>query len=125
LGAIVLLFIRGSVDSRNYFIRLWRVMSLIGLFLIELVRSSWSVFKLAFKRDLSQLKPGFFAYPLKVQNDFQITLLANLITLTPGTLSVDVSDNRKTLYIHSVHVPDPQATMPKYRMVLKEKLLRH
>jgi multicomponent Na+:H+ antiporter subunit E len=36
-------------------------------------------------------------------------LLANLITLTPGTLSVDVSDNRRTLYIHAIHVPDPEA----------------
>ena len=38
-----------------------------------------------------ELKPGIFAYPLKVDRDFEITLLANLITLTPGTLSVDVS----------------------------------
>ena len=45
--------------------------------------------------------------PLRVDRDFEITLLANLITLTPGTLSVDVSDDRSTLYIHAIHVPDP------------------
>ena len=48
-----------------------------------------------------RLKPGIFAYPLKVDRDFEITLLANLITLTPGTLSVDVSADRRTLFVHA------------------------
>ena len=37
-------------------------------------------------------------------SDAEITLLANLITLTPGTLSVDVSEDRRFLYIHAIHV---------------------
>ena len=44
------------------------------------------------------MKPGIIAFPLTVDRDFEITLLANLITLTPGTLSVDVSEDRRTLY---------------------------
>ena len=56
------------------------------------------------------LKPGIFAYRLKVDRDFEITLLANLITLTPGTLSVDVSEDRQYLYIHAIDCSDPDAT---------------
>ena len=56
------------------------------------------------------LKPGIFAYPLKVDRDFEITLLANLITLTPGTLSVDVSDDRRILYVHALDCSDPDQT---------------
>ena len=58
-----------------------------------------------------ELQPGIIALPLTVDTDFEITMLANLITLTPGTLSVDVSEDRKTLFIHYVDVPDPQATI--------------
>jgi multicomponent Na+:H+ antiporter subunit E len=57
-----------------------------------------------------ELKPGIFAYPLTVDRDFEITLLANLITLTPGTLSVDVSADRKTLFVHAIDCSEPEAT---------------
>jgi multicomponent Na+:H+ antiporter subunit E len=56
-----------------------------------------------------RLAPGFIAFPLTARSDAEITLLANLITLTPGTLSVDVSDDRSTLYIHAITVGDKQA----------------
>ncbi|MGO8470271.1 Na+/H+ antiporter subunit E, partial [Rhizobium leguminosarum] len=57
-----------------------------------------------------KLKPGIFAFPLTVTSDFQITLLANLITLTPCTLSVDFSTDRRTLYVHSLDCSDPETT---------------
>ena len=66
-------------------------------------------FALVLKPDMN-LKPGIFAYPLKVDRDFEITLLANLITLTPGTLSVDVSDDRRFLYVHALDCSDPEKT---------------
>jgi len=48
--------------------------------------------------------PAVVAVPLDAETDFEITLLANFITLTPGTLSIDVSKDRKTLYVHEVYV---------------------
>ncbi|MGO8586911.1 Na+/H+ antiporter subunit E, partial [Rhizobium ruizarguesonis] len=57
-----------------------------------------------------KLKPGIFAFPLTVTSDFEITLLANLITLTPGTLSFDVSTDRRTLYVHALDCSYPEAT---------------
>ncbi len=47
---------------------------------------------------------------MKVDRDFEITLLANLITLTPGTLSVDVSEDRQVLYVHAIDCSDPDET---------------
>ena len=49
------------------------------------------------------------AYPLTVKSDWEISLLANLITLTPGTLSVDVSEDRSTLYVHAIDCSDVEA----------------
>ncbi|MEM9418272.1 MAG: Na+/H+ antiporter subunit E [Planctomycetota bacterium] len=53
--------------------------------------------------------PAVIGVPLDVTTDAQITLLANLITLTPGTLSLEVSEDRKTLYIHAMFAEDREA----------------
>lgn len=82
--------IREQVGSVGYFSRARRVISLFLLFVYELILSAVRVAVLVLSPKMD-LKPGIFAYPLKVDRDFEITLLANLITLTPGTLSVDVS----------------------------------
>ncbi|MFN3547667.1 MAG: Na+/H+ antiporter subunit E [Mesorhizobium sp.] len=106
LGAGALYLIREQVGSLGYFARSRRVLSLALLFVYELILSSWRVAMLVVTPDM-KLKPGIFAYPLKVDRDFEITLLANLITLTPGTLSVDVSEDRRFLYIHALDCSDP------------------
>ena len=106
LGAVALSLIREQVGSMGYFSRARRVLSLAVLFVYELVLSSVKVAKLVITPNMN-LKPGIFAYPLKVDRDFEITLLANLITLTPGTLSVDVSEDRRILYVHALDCSDP------------------
>jgi multicomponent Na+:H+ antiporter subunit E len=83
-------------------------LSLFLLFLRELLLSALKVAWLVVSPKL-QLRPAIIAYPLTVTSDAEITLLANLITLTPGTLSVDVSSDRKTLYIHAIDVGDREA----------------
>ena len=73
----------------------------------ELVLSAYRVARLVVTPRMD-LKPGIFAYRLKLDRNFEITLLANLITLTPGTLSVDVSPDRKTLFVHAIDCSDPE-----------------
>jgi multicomponent Na+:H+ antiporter subunit E len=53
-------------------------------------------------------QPGIVAIPLDATTDVEITVLANLITLTPGTLCVDISEDRLTLYVHSMFVDEPE-----------------
>ena len=50
------------------------------------------------------MRPGVIALPLDVTTDMEITLLANMITLTPGSLALDVSEDKKTLYVHEVYI---------------------
>jgi multicomponent Na+:H+ antiporter subunit E len=52
------------------------------------------------------MKPGIVKMPLELENDFQITLLANLLTLTPGTLTLDISDDKKYIFIHGMYIED-------------------
>jgi multicomponent Na+:H+ antiporter subunit E len=109
LAIFALSLIREQVGSVGYFSRARRVMSLFLLFIYELVLSAWRVAAMVLSPRMD-IKPGIIAYPLKVDRDFEITILANLITLTPGTLSVDVSDDRRILYVHAMDASDPEAT---------------
>lgn len=52
------------------------------------------------------MKPGIVAIPLDTRNDFEVLTMANLLTMTPGTISLDVADDRKTLYIHAMYIDD-------------------
>ena len=85
-------------------------MALGWLFITELVASALRVARLVLRPDLNaHIRPAIIAFPLSLTSDAEITLLANLITLTPGTLSVDVSADRRFLYIHAIHVTDRAA----------------
>jgi multicomponent Na+:H+ antiporter subunit E len=108
LGIFALYLIRGQVGSIGYFTRARKVISLTLLFLYELVMSALKVAIVVLKPKMN-VKPGIFAYELKVDRDFEITLLANMITLTPGTLSVDVSDDKRFLFVHAIDCSDPDA----------------
>lgn len=114
LGAVVaiagLFVIRRFVSRPNLLPRGLRIVSLALLFIGELVLSALRVARLVIRPDLnSHIRPAFVAFPLTATNDAEITLLANLITLTPGTLSVDVSEDRRLLYIHVMHLTDREA----------------
>lgn len=108
LSTFTLGLIREQVNGTGYLTRSFRVAALAWLFFVELAKSAWKVAVMVVSPTVD-IKPGIFAYPLTVTRDFEITLLANLITLTPGTLSVDVSDDRKTLYVHAIDCSDPEA----------------
>lgn len=114
LGAVVsaagLWLVRRDLSRPGFLRKLRRAVSLALLFLYELVLSAFRVAMLVISPRLSKrLNPGIIAFPLTARSDTEITLLANLITLTPGTLSVDVSEDRSVIYVHAIDVPDKDA----------------
>ncbi|MEM1288154.1 MAG: Na+/H+ antiporter subunit E [Pseudomonadota bacterium] len=72
---------------------------LCAVFIVELVKASVDV-AIAVLSDKQKLRPAIVAVPLDLNTDMGIATLANLVSLTPGTTSMHVSDNRKTLYVH-------------------------
>jgi multicomponent Na+:H+ antiporter subunit E len=114
LGWVALFLVREQLERRRGRYRVKRILSLAGLFIKELILSGWRVARLVTSPRM-ELRPGIFAYPLRLQGNFEITVLANLITLTPGTLSVDVSDDRKTLFVHAIDCSDVDKTVREIR----------
>jgi multicomponent Na+:H+ antiporter subunit E len=122
LGYVSLFLVREQVARSRSIRPTWRVIPLALLFVKELVHSAWRVAVLVLSPRM-ELKPGIFAYPLTVDRDFEIVLLANLITLTPGTLSVDVSADRRTLYVHAIDCSDAQAVIADIRNGFEKKIM--
>jgi multicomponent Na+:H+ antiporter subunit E len=85
--------------------RLYYALRLFVVFLWDLVASSiqvaWAVLS---PRDVT--RPRLVTVPLVAKSDAEITLVANFISLTPGTLSVDVSGDRRTLLVHDLFAGD-------------------
>jgi len=98
-----------SIETRRLsegirpFSRLWRIVVLFLVFIRELTVSALQVARYTIQPTL-QIRPAIIEYPLDVQTGREITILANLISLTPGTLSLDVSPDCHCLYIHAISV---------------------
>ena len=100
-----------------------RWISLIAMFVRELILSALKVAWLVLQPRI-KIRPAIIAYPLTVTTDAQITLLANMITLTPGTLSVDVSADRRTLYIHAIDIASKEALIGDIAGGFETKILQ-
>lgn len=115
LGYLVLWLVQGVVGPSNYFKKVSQVISFVLFFVGALIRANlrvaYEVITLT-----HTMRPGVVAVPLELQTDAAITLLANLITLTPGTLSLDVSADRRVLYVHSMYINDVE----QFRREIKE-----
>jgi multicomponent Na+:H+ antiporter subunit E len=104
-GLLIIYMFRRFFTSRFYLLRVVAVVNLIYIFTRELILANIAVLKVILKPKLD-IKPGIFAYPTELKQDWEITVLANLITLTPGTLVVDVSPDNKVLYVHAMDISD-------------------
>ncbi len=89
-------------------IRLAKLAVFGAFFLRELIvanaRVAWEILTPPHK-----MTAGIVAVPLHTRNDWEATLMANLVTLTPGTLTIDIEDDRSKLYVHSMYVASPDA----------------
>jgi multicomponent Na+:H+ antiporter subunit E len=103
VAVFVIFLLRHRLTRPLPFRRVVATVWLILFFIRELLLSAISVARLALSPGLrARLEPAIIAFPLSVQSDAEITLLANLITLTPGTLTLDVSADHGHLYVHAL-----------------------
>ncbi|MFN4210109.1 MAG: Na+/H+ antiporter subunit E [Devosia sp.] len=101
IGGVAVLLLRSAFAPPRILRKIGQIASLILLFLYELAASAVRVAIVVLTPSMkADLRPAIIAFPLTVKSDAEITLLANLITLTPGTLSIDVSEDRSVLFVH-------------------------
>lgn len=122
IGYLALWLTRPLYGPSAYFRRVPRTIYLVIYFLYALVVSSVRVATDVLRPKLKS-RPGIIAVPLDVKSDGAITLLANMISLTPGTLSLDVSSDRRVLFVHSMFIDDPDAERQGIKDTMERRIL--
>lgn len=107
------LWLTSPFYHRSYFHKLPKAISFIVFFLKELVVANLKVAYDILTPNY-RMKPTVVALPLSVTTDMEITILAGIITLTPGSLSVDVSADKKVLYVHTLYVKNSDVELTKH-----------
>lgn len=105
IGMIQFLLLYQVWPDKLYLFRIWAAFKLLILFIRELVKSSVDVIRHIMQPKLTN-RPGIFAYQTELKSDWEVTLLACLICLTPGTVTVEFSRRHRTLYIHAMDIEE-------------------
>ena len=123
LGYVALTLLYPATGKKlSYFQKTMQFIRFALFFFKELIVSSVKV-AIDVVKPLPLMRPGVIGIPLDVETDLEITMFANLISLTPGTLSLDVSPDRKTLYIHAMYVLNPDDLRREIKDGLERRLL--
>lgn len=102
-------------------------MAIIGYVLIvmyDIVKSNFIVAAIVLLRPNSQLKPAWVSVPIDLRTPEAITVLAGTITMTPGTVTADMSGDGRSLLIHCLHAPDPDAVRDEIKSRYEARLMR-
>jgi multicomponent Na+:H+ antiporter subunit E len=122
LGYGILFLSQRVVGPSRYFLRVRQLLDFTLYYLRELVLANLRVASDVVATSYS-MKPAIIAIPLDARTDLEITLLSNLIALTPGSLGLDVSDDRSVIYVHGMFVDDPEAFRRGIKDGLERRLL--
>lgn len=123
LGFGILLFADRSTEQRSYITLVLRVLDFMAFFIWDLIRAN---IRMAYTVIFPSrtMRPGIVAIPLDAKTDVEIMLVANLISLTPGTFTIDVSTDRKTLYVHEMYIDDVELLRHDIKRHYEHRLLR-
>jgi multicomponent Na+:H+ antiporter subunit E len=118
----ILFIAQRSMGSTTYFQKFGRVLRFAVFYVWELILANLRVAYdvMAPRR---RMRPGVVAIPLDAKTDVEITMLANLITLTPGSVSLDVSSDRRFLYLHAMYIDDVEEYRESVKHTIERRVL--
>lgn len=112
---------RKEADTR-YFYRVPKIIGFIFFYFFEMIKANLQVAYDVITPHYF-MRPGIVGLPLDAKTDFEITMLSNMISLTPGTLVVDLSTDRKTMYVHVMYLKSREHFIETTKKGLERKLL--
>lgn len=103
VGIGIIFFMHRLLGTQFYLRRVYSTIKLLFIFISELTQSSIIVLKQILSPRL-KIKPGIFKYETVLKSDVEVTMLSLLLTLTPGSVVMEVSPEGNVLYIHAMDV---------------------
>lgn len=125
LGALLAVFIpwfsAGFWQEKVTIRRPWLLAKFVCVVIYQILIANMMVARLILTNQ-NKLQPGFLSVPLELTSPLAISLLANTISLTPGTVSCDLSEDQKSLLIHALHINDAEATVTEIKHMFEQPL---
>lgn len=118
----IMLLITFKRNRSRYFIIVPKLILLFLNFIYELIKANLEVAYEVITPGF-HMRPGIVMVPLDVKSDMGITLLANMISLTPGTLSIDVSNDKKVLFVHAMYIKDREQFIDSVKNGFERRIL--
>jgi len=122
IGYGVIFILQPLFGTSRYCGKIYDALQLVLYFFYELVVSSlkvaWDVLT-----PMHKSQPAVVAVPIEAATDAEITVLANLVSLTPGSLSIDISEDRSHLLVHAMFVDDPELFKAEIKHGMEKRLL--
>lgn len=103
VGMVIIFLMHRFFGTRFYLRRFYACLKLLFAFISELIQSSILVLKQILSPQL-KIQPGIFRYETVLRSDFEITLISLLLTLTPGSVVMEVMPEGNVLYVHAMDV---------------------
>jgi multicomponent Na+:H+ antiporter subunit E len=122
IGFAILWVMNRTEEDQRYFTRVPKTIYLLFYFVYELIKANIQV---AYDVITPKyfFKPGIVKYPMSARTDLEINLLSTAISLTPGTLILDISEDKKTLYIHVMYLKDKSSFIKQTKNGIEKRLL--
>ena len=122
IGFVILWIMSRNDGDRRYFYKVPRIISFIFYFLYQMIKANIQVaYDVMTPRYF--MRPGIVRYPINAKTDMEINLLSMMISLTPGTLILDISEDKKTMYIHVMYMENPEKFVRETKTGLERRLL--
>lgn len=123
MGFFILWMVNRSVKANTeYFYRVPKIFAFIILFFYDLLKANYEVTKDVITPNYN-MKPGIVKYQMEAKTDFEITMLANMIALTPGTVVIDLSKDKRFMYIHVMYLVNKEEFIRRLSNRIEKKLL--
>src|SRR5690606_5217411 len=122
VGMVVLNFAVRRLEHPCYMHRVLACLKLTLIFCAEVVRSGLRVAYLILHPTLPMCS-SLLAVPLDVTCDEAITMLAGMITMAPGSISIELSNDRKVLYVHALEAGDPHKAAAFFKNAFERHIL--
>jgi len=122
IGFAIIFVTKNVTSTSSYLRKIPKIIEFVFYFIYELILANIKV-TVDILTPKHRMTPAIIAVPLTIDKNFEITLLANLITLTPGTLSLDLSSDKKILYVHSMYVDDPEKFRDSIKNGFEKKIM--
>lgn len=121
-GFVALYFLREVLGLEPYIMKAPRVLGLLAFFLWEVILANINVaYHVLTPKHLH--RPGIISVPLDAETDVEITMLTSLLSLTPGSLALHVSDDKKALYVHCLDIDDPNEVRKKIKQGFERRVI--